>query len=168
MLLVGHVSKIVSILLSKLSDCPNNDTSLCYCKYSFLTVLLLAPQVCTNGIISFGRAATQYSPQPLREDRDDNFLIAPFWADGDARLEGQVSYEVHAGSDDLVQKVSTFISTRKGKNFVGTRMLLAEWKGIHPHPHGDGTDDSETMKVNDLAPRPSNFIQHASLNLRAE
>ncbi len=27
---LGHVSKIVSILLSKLSDCPNTDTSLCY------------------------------------------------------------------------------------------------------------------------------------------
>ncbi len=33
MLLLGHVSKIVSILLSKLSDCPNNDTPLCYCNY---------------------------------------------------------------------------------------------------------------------------------------
>ncbi len=37
-LLVGHVSKLVSILLSKLSDCPNIDTSLCYCNYPFLTV----------------------------------------------------------------------------------------------------------------------------------
>ncbi len=33
-----YVSKIVSILLSKLSDCPNTDTSLCYCNYPFLTV----------------------------------------------------------------------------------------------------------------------------------
>ncbi len=29
-LLLGHVSKIVSILLSTLSDCPNTDTLLCY------------------------------------------------------------------------------------------------------------------------------------------
>ncbi len=36
--LLGHVSKIVSILLSKLGDCPNTDTSLCYCNYPFLTV----------------------------------------------------------------------------------------------------------------------------------
>ncbi len=28
--LLGHVSKIVSILLSKLSDCPTTDTLLCY------------------------------------------------------------------------------------------------------------------------------------------
>ncbi len=33
MSLLGHVIKIVSILLSKLSDCPNTDTSLCYCNY---------------------------------------------------------------------------------------------------------------------------------------
>ncbi len=38
MSLLGHVSKIVSILLSKLSDCPNTDTSLCYYNYSSLTV----------------------------------------------------------------------------------------------------------------------------------
>ncbi len=38
MSLLGHVSKIVRILLSKLSDCPNTDTSLCYCNYPFLTV----------------------------------------------------------------------------------------------------------------------------------
>ncbi len=38
MSLLRHVSKIVSILLSKLSDCPNTDTSLCYYNNSFLTV----------------------------------------------------------------------------------------------------------------------------------
>ncbi len=38
MSLLGHVSKIVSILLSKLSNCPNTDTSLCYYNNSFLTV----------------------------------------------------------------------------------------------------------------------------------
>ncbi len=29
--LIEHVSKIVSILLSKLCNCPNANTSLCYC-----------------------------------------------------------------------------------------------------------------------------------------
>ncbi len=40
-LLLGHVSKIVSILLSKLNNCPNTDTLLCYCNYPFVTVWLL-------------------------------------------------------------------------------------------------------------------------------
>ncbi len=39
--LLGHVSKIVSILLSKLSNCPSTDTSLCYCNYPFLTVIYM-------------------------------------------------------------------------------------------------------------------------------
>ncbi len=39
MSLLGHVSKIVSILLSKLATCPNTDTLLCYSIYPFLTVL---------------------------------------------------------------------------------------------------------------------------------
>ncbi len=45
MLLLGHVSKIVSILLSKLSNCPNTDTLLCYCNYPFLIVHSWYPQV---------------------------------------------------------------------------------------------------------------------------
>ncbi len=36
--LLGHVS---SILLSKLSNCPNTNTSLCYCNYPFLTVHII-------------------------------------------------------------------------------------------------------------------------------
>ncbi len=39
LLLLAHVSKIVSILLSELSDCPTTDTLLCYNNYPFLTVL---------------------------------------------------------------------------------------------------------------------------------
>ncbi len=39
--LLGHVSKLVSILLSKLGHCPNTDTSLCYCNYPFLTVCII-------------------------------------------------------------------------------------------------------------------------------
>ncbi len=33
--LLGYVSKIVSILLSKLRDCANTDTWLCCCNYPF-------------------------------------------------------------------------------------------------------------------------------------
>ncbi len=42
MSLLGHVSKIVSILLSKLSDCPNTGTLLCY---PFLTVHAFQPHL---------------------------------------------------------------------------------------------------------------------------
>ncbi len=35
MSLLGRVSKIVSILLSKLSTFPNNNALLCYCNYPF-------------------------------------------------------------------------------------------------------------------------------------
>ena len=107
-------------------------------------------QVCANGIVSFRRAFTRNLPQLLRENRSDNFLIAPFWADSDTRLDGQVSYEVHASSDDLVQNVSSFISNRKGNNFTGTWMLLADWSGVHPYPHGSGNSEdinNETLKV---------------------
>ncbi len=43
--LLGHVSKIVSILLSKLNNCPNTDTLLCYCNYSVYELLSV---LCAN------------------------------------------------------------------------------------------------------------------------
>ncbi len=46
--LLGHVSKIVSILLSKLSSCPSTDTSLCYCN----SVSIVAGPMVTN-VLSF-------------------------------------------------------------------------------------------------------------------
>ncbi len=55
-LLLEHVSKIVSILLSKLSDYPNIDTSLCYCNYPFLdSVYILEIEVCQHNHIQLFR-----------------------------------------------------------------------------------------------------------------
>ncbi len=51
---IGHVSKIVGLLLSKLSDCLNSDTSLCYCNNAFLTVIqyklgfVIVPCTCSS------------------------------------------------------------------------------------------------------------------------
>ncbi len=64
--LLGHVSKIVSILLSKLSDCPNYETLLCYYNYLFLTVCkcrwtnVRCPPGSASSIIIFMKYAGYY------------------------------------------------------------------------------------------------------------
>ncbi len=49
---LGHISKIVSILLSKLRDCLHTDTLLCYYNYPFLKVYMF--KICLV-LISFVR-----------------------------------------------------------------------------------------------------------------
>lgn len=73
--------------------------------------------------------------------------MAPYWADNDIRLAGNVSYEVHAGSTGHLRTVSDFVGAEVGINFTGTWMLLAEWSEVHPYPHGEGVVDALTVLV---------------------
>ncbi len=69
-LLLGYV---VSILLSKLNNCPNTDTWLCYCNYPFLTVyscqwleFLLKPG---NGYIFYQKRHVSGGQMPCLKNR---------------------------------------------------------------------------------------------------
>jgi len=76
-------------------------------------------------------------------------VVAPYWSDNDIRQEGIVSYEVfqlHAtGSygDRLLDDVSSYIRERNvSSNFQGSFMIMAEWKDVHPYPHGASTSSN--------------------------
>ncbi len=68
--------------------------------------------------------------------------MAPFWADVDLRLAGSIQYEVHssnsgpAGSVQLLQNVSDFVSRKVDVDFNGTWMIVVSWEQVHPWPHG--------------------------------
>ena len=68
--------------------------------------------------------------------------MAPYWDDVDIRLAGNISYEVHSrsgdnpGSNQLLDEVSSFVEDSTGQSFQGSWMLVAEWKEVHPWPHG--------------------------------
>ncbi len=105
-----------------------------------------------NGIISFGREFTTERPSlfpfSVPSPLTGRQLIAPFWANVDTRMEGGVvSYEVHTTADELVRRVSAFISNRKGIQFDGAGMLLADWNRVHQYPHGDAESVSENTEV---------------------
>ncbi len=101
---LGHVSKIVSILLCKLSDCPNTDTSLCYCNNpffnstlallrsllslpllhslrEFMEFLTLCCVVFRSILLSLGqRVHTTLSPPPLMAHSLRSRSVIPSWS----------------------------------------------------------------------------------------
>ena len=93
----------------------------------------------TNGIISFGAGWTAFNPQLFPTSNSVTrkaYVVAPFWSDNDLRLAGNITYQVHESMTNLVANVSAFISDTTGTNFSGTWMLVAQWNGAHPYPHG--------------------------------
>ena len=65
-------------------------------------------------------------------------MVAPYWSDNDIRSSGDVCYEVHDGNDPsgVMSDISNYISYKTNTDFSGVWMLLAEWKDVHPYPHG--------------------------------
>ena len=60
---------------------------------------------------------------------NNDYIVAPFWADNDITHEGQISYESHQGTD-LLTHVSFFIRQLLQTDFSGTWMLVAEWEDV--------------------------------------
>ena len=96
-------------------------------------------------MISFSRPFYYWYPYPfpghyyLRRF----YVVAPYWADHDIRRQGNVFYETfergNSQNDDLVlRRVNDYLTStdRAPSNFSGTFMILAEWNGVHPYPHG--------------------------------
>lgn len=104
-------------------------------------------QVGTNGIFSFSEPF--YSPIPRRFPSTSSsvaraYLVAPYWDDIDIRIAGNISYEVHSrngddlGSNQLLKTISNFVEESTSQSFNATWLLVAEWKEVHPWPHGLG------------------------------
>ena len=74
----------------------------------------------------------------------NSFVVAPFWADVDNRRAGQIRYQVltttNLAANDTIEEVSRFISQEVNESFSGLWMLVAEWRDVHPYPHGDITN----------------------------
>ena len=87
-------------------------------------------------------------------------VVSPFWSDIDIRREGTVRYvPITRGSsaygDTIMDQAAAYINNR----FIGedeatynpTWVLVAQWEGVHPHPHGaddhEGIDDDYLNQV---------------------
>ena len=75
-------------------------------------------------------------------------VVAVYWADNDARLNGRVSWEMYTTgasptSDGIITKVNGFIARQSGVYFNGRFMFVVTWKEMHPYPAGDDLGEAE-------------------------
>ena len=76
-------------------------------------------------------------------------MVAPFWSVVDNRIEGSIQYQVFDAVTDnaTISEVSSYISQAVNRSFNGVWMLVAEWRDVHPYPHGFGILDDFTRRV---------------------
>ena len=107
-------------------------------------------QVGANGFISFDVGLTSSLPQLFPSDQNrikNGYVIAPFWSNNDLTLAGNVTYQVEKFSSDQLTSASAFIRDTTNTNFSGTWMLVAQWNGVHPYPHGSNPSSSALNAV---------------------
>ena len=74
-------------------------------------------------------------------------VIAPFWSDNDIRKGGFVRYLALSRGDseegdEMMDLAVTYLQQNNGVSnaFRGTWMLVAQWDKVHPHPHGESSE----------------------------
>ena len=120
-------------------------------------------QVNENGAFSFmdswrfshpRRFPTSYKSTRL------GFVISPFWSDVDIRREGTVRYVLITRDSSnlgnlIIDNATRYINERflseDALTYRPTWVLVAQWDGVHPHPHGsdkrEGVDEEYLNRV---------------------
>lgn len=67
--------------------------------------------------------------------------MAPYWTDHDIRKRGEIYYDTlqkgrTKNGDIVLDEVNRYVRLNTEQQFTGTFMILAEWRGVHPYPHG--------------------------------
>ena len=88
------------------------------------------PQVNENGIISFTAPVSQFTPDPFPLSGDLT-LIAPFWADVDARGTGTIWHK-EANDPQLLARARDEIQAAfvDQNSFVPTQLFIATWDDV--------------------------------------
>uniref|UniRef100_A0A8C8RVE9 Alpha-tectorin n=1 Tax=Pelusios castaneus TaxID=367368 RepID=A0A8C8RVE9_9SAUR len=95
-------------------------------RFSFYDRSYHSLYVNNNGIVSFGVPVNQYTPDsfPLTDGRA---FVAPFWADVDNRITGEVCYR-ESQDHQLLQRVTADINTYFPREaFTATWLFVATW-----------------------------------------
>ncbi|KAH0631346.1 hypothetical protein JD844_005637 [Phrynosoma platyrhinos] len=82
-----------------------------------------------NGVVSFDKPVSQFTPDPFPLT-DGRAFVAPFWADVDNRIKGEVYYR-QSQDKRLLQKVTADINTYFPKEkFIATWAFVATWDQV--------------------------------------
>ena len=93
--------------------------------------LLFIQQISSNGLISFNRSFTSYTPTkfPLSASLA---VLAPFWDDIDLFGSRELRYQVISGSSPLITQVNNFLFHYTGISFNAHWLLWAYWHDVCP------------------------------------
>ena len=91
-----------------------------------------------NGIISFGEEFEATSPVLFPGSAGASYysyVVAPFWADADLRVRGNISWEVHSlgasdEGDSYLKQVSEFLRNRENVTFLGDWMMIVSYDRV--------------------------------------
>ena len=96
-------------------------------------------------MLDFGGPFGYYSPSlfpTTAYNIHNRHVVAPYWSDNDARLNGLVSWEMYSvgdglSTDAIIDRINSFINTETNNtNFMGSFVFVATWSEMHPYPAG--------------------------------
>ena len=81
-----------------------------------------------------------------------SYVVAPYWADIDNRIDGRIYWEIHTSqggtvSQQLLTRVNDFLFNETGVSLGGTWLMVATWDRVHAWPHGTAPDDPNLQSV---------------------
>lgn len=81
-----------------------------------------------NGVLSFRSPLSVFLPEPFPLISSD-VLVAPFWADHDVSVKGQIFYRF-SEDDTLLAEVGNTVTQAFEFNFVPSLLFIATWQGV--------------------------------------
>lgn len=86
----------------------------------------------TNGYFAFEREMMICCVTSFDSADSYNYIVAPFLSDIDTSTKGEISYEVHTtkSSPQVISRYNEFVRLKDKNDFIGTWMIIAEWKRV--------------------------------------
>lgn len=98
-------------------------------KKNFVTQSVIILQVSTNGVVSFGGPFYEYDGPPVPDLFYFVPVIAPFFADSDTSLAGEVFYR-YTDNETLLEEATSCIRDAFDSEFSPTVLFIATWNGV--------------------------------------
>ncbi|KAL8220175.1 UNVERIFIED_CONTAM: hypothetical protein K2H54_040035 [Gekko kuhli] len=97
--------------------------------FYFFTQKFRSLYVNNNGVVSFENSVSQFTPDPFPLT-DGRAFVAPFWADVDNRITGEVYYR-ESQDEQLLQRVTADVNVYfPTETFVATWVFVATWDRV--------------------------------------
>ncbi|KAM5132226.1 uncharacterized protein ACMZJ9_019034 [Mantella aurantiaca] len=100
-----------------------------------------------NGLLSFNTSISAYTPQKLPKV-DGNPFLAPFWADVDNAIAGDIYYRQNSNDADLLNRATSDISSYFSlPTFSATWVFVATWSNVSYYGSSSSSSTVNTFQA---------------------